>query len=63
MLHAAMKIAHELGKSFTEFCALPASEFYLWRAYFSLTPEDLARPVSIDDQLRAVFGKMKENHA
>jgi hypothetical protein len=62
MLHAAMKIAHELGISLTAFMALPAREFFQWRAYFSLTDGDLERPISVDDQLRAAFSKMKENH-
>jgi hypothetical protein len=62
MLHAAMKIAHELGISLSAFMALPVSEFFQWRAYFSLTPEDLVRPVPVDDQLRAAFSKIKENH-
>lgn len=60
MLHVAMKLALELGITMTEFLALPASEFYQWRAYFSLTKDDFAP--SVDDQLRAAFSQMKERH-
>lgn len=59
MLRFAMRLALELGKSLAEIKALPAAEFFQWHAYFSLTPEDLNPPPSVEDQLRAIFGKPK----
>lgn len=58
MLQIAMKIAHELGKTLDEMKKLPVEEFHLWRAYFSITPDDM---ISVEDKLRGIFGKPKDN--
>jgi hypothetical protein len=52
-----MELAIKLGKSLTEIRALPASELFEWYAFCSLKPEDY---VSLEDQLRTVFGKPKD---
>lgn len=54
MLGAVMRIALELGKTLGEMDAMPAAEFFQWRAYFALTPDDF---VPVEDKLRRIFGK------
>jgi hypothetical protein len=49
-----MVLAEKLSKTLGEILALPAHEFYLWTAFYALTPEDL---VPVEDKLRKIFGR------
>lgn len=51
-----MELGMKLGKTLGEIKAIPLAEFYQWHAFCSLKPQDF---MSVEDQLRAVFGKPK----
>jgi hypothetical protein len=53
-----MVLAEKLSKTLGEILALPAHEYYLWNAFYSLTPDDL---VSVEDKLRKIFGRPKHD--
>ncbi|HEY3679035.1 MAG TPA: hypothetical protein VGL45_09965 [Bradyrhizobium sp.] len=53
-----MVLAEKLSKTLGEILALPAHEYYLWNAFYSLTPDD---HVSVEDKLRKIFGRPKND--
>lgn len=53
-----MVIAEKLGKTLGEILSIPADEFYLWAAFYSMTPDDF---VPVEDKLRKIFGRPKHD--